>query len=613
VVITGETGMETSAELRQGLSQRQLNMIAIGGVIGAGLFVGSGFVVNRTGPGAFLTYALCGVVMALVMRMLGEMATANPSTGSFADYARQALGGWAGFAVGWLYWYFWVVVVGFEAVAGGRIITYWFNAPLWLLSLILLVTMTATNLFSVSSFGEFEFWFSAIKVVTVVAFLSFGAAFVLGLWPHRHLDFSNLTSHGGFFPKGVGAVFAAIALVIPSMVGAEVATIAAAETADPARAVRRATNTVVARIAIFFVGSVFLLVLILPWNAREVSLSPYVAAFKTMGLPAADHIMNAVVLTAVLSCLNSGLYTSSRMLFVLAARREAPHQLVKVGRRGAPYVAILSSSVVGFVCVIMAWIAPGAVLPFLLNSAGAIVLSVYLVIALSQIVLRRRTPPEKLKVKMWCFPVLSIITVAGLVAALVLIAFERAVRIQLWLGLVSWSVVIALYFVGKLRRTPVIPEPEQPPTGAAKRVLVMANQTLSATELFDELRRVDAEREAEYFVCVPANPIDTGQAELGAVYVRDATRQAAQRRLDDMLGAMREIGLRAEGALGDFRPWCALADAVDMFRPDQLVISTLPVGQSAWLRDNLITRACSTYSIPIHHVVASAPAVGSVR
>ena len=595
--------------LRQGLSQRQLNMIAIGGVIGAGLFVGSGFVVSKTGPGAFLTFALCGVLMALVMRMLGEMATANPSTGSFAEYARQALGGWAGFSVGWLYWYFWVVVVGFEAIAGAKVITYWFHAPLWLFSLILLTTMTATNLFSVSSFGEFEFWFSGLKVATVVAFLGFGAAFVLGLWPHRHHDFSNFTSHGGFFPLGVGAIFGAIALVIPSMVGAEVATIAAAETPDPVRSVRRATNTVVARIALFFVGSVFLLTLILPWNAREISVSPYVAAFKVMGLPAADNVMNAVVLTAVLSCLNSGLYTSSRMLFVLAARREAPRQLLKVGRRGSPYVAILASSVVGFICVVMAWIAPNTVFTFLLNSAGAIVLSIYLVIALSQIVLRRRTPPEDLTLKMWFFPTLSILTVACLVGALVLMAFDRAVRIQLWLGLVSWSVVIALYLVGRLRRRREAAEPEAPPTGTATRVLVLANQTLSATELFDELRRVDSLRDAEYFICVPASPIDTGQADIGPVYIEDATRQAAQQRLDDMLAAMRAIDLRAEGGLGDYRPEAALATAVEQFHPDQLVISTLPIEDSAWLRDDLVSRAASTYPIPVQHVVACTAAV----
>src|SRR5690348_2776890 len=155
-------------ELKRALNQRQLTMIAMGGVIGAGLFVGSGVVINEAGPGAFLSYAITGVVIILVMRMLGEMATANPSTGSFADYARKALGGWAGFSVAWLYWYFWVIVVGFEAVAGAKIITFWFDAPLWLLSLGLMVLMTATNLVSVRSYGEFEYWFAGIKVFAIM-------------------------------------------------------------------------------------------------------------------------------------------------------------------------------------------------------------------------------------------------------------------------------------------------------------------------------------------------------------------------------------------------------------------------------------------------------------
>src|SRR5271169_1468609 len=202
------TSPSSTSQLRQGLSQRQLSMIAMGGVIGAGLFVGSGVVIRDTGPAAFLTYMICGLLVILVMRMLGEMAAANPSTGSFADYAAKALGSWAGFSVGWLYWYFWVIVVGFEAVAGGKVLNYWFHAPLWLLSLCLMVLMTATNLFSVSSFGEFEFWFAGIKVATIIVFLGLGTAFVLVLLPGRQMDFSNLTSHGGFFPKGVGAVFA---------------------------------------------------------------------------------------------------------------------------------------------------------------------------------------------------------------------------------------------------------------------------------------------------------------------------------------------------------------------------------------------------------------------
>ncbi|OBF81626.1 GABA permease [Mycobacterium sp. 852002-51163_SCH5372311] len=424
-------------------------MIAIGGVIGAGLFVGSGVVIRDTGPAAFLTYAICGLLIILVMRMLGEMASANPSTGSFADYAGQALGGWAGFSVGWLYWYFWVIVVGFEAVAGGKVLNYWLPAPLWLSSLCLMLLMTATNLFSVSSFGEFEFWFAGIKVATIVVFLGLGTVFVLGLWPHRHLDFSNLVSHGGLFPKGVWAVFAAIVVVIFSMVGAEVVTIAAAESRDPERAVRRATNSVVARITIFFVGSVFLIVVLLPWDSVELGASPYVAALKHIGIPGADQLMNAVVLTAVLSCLNSGLYTASRMLFVLAERDEAPSALVKISSRGVPHIAIVCSSVVGFLCVLMAWLAPDTVFLFLLNSSGAIILYVYLLIALSQIVLRRKTPEEKLRVKMWLFPVLSIVTLVGILAVLVQMAFDHTARSQLWLSLLSWAVVLAVYFAVK--------------------------------------------------------------------------------------------------------------------------------------------------------------------
>jgi GABA permease len=444
-------GHGADSQLRQGLSQRQLSMIALGGVIGAGLFVGSGVVIRDTGPAAFVTYALCGVLVVLVMRMLGEMAAANPSTGSFADYAAQALGGWAGFSVGWLYWYFWVIVVGFEAVAGGKVLNYWFHAPLWVLSLCLMVLMTATNLFSVTSFGEFEFWFAGIKVATIVIFLGIGTAFVLGLWPGRHGGFANLTAQGGFFPKGVGAVFAAIVVVIFSMVGAEIVTIAAAESRDPALGVQRATRSVVARIAIFFVGSIFLLVVILPWNSVELGASPYVAALKHMGLAGADQVMNAVVLTAVLSCLNSGLYTASRMLFVLAARNEAPMRLVKLSGRGVPHIAILFSSAIGFLCVIMSWVAPRTVFLFLLNSSGAIILFVYWLIALSQIILRRRTPAEKLRVKMWFFPVLSMLTLAGITAVLVQMAFDRSARSQLWLSLLSWAVVLAIYAVARAR------------------------------------------------------------------------------------------------------------------------------------------------------------------
>ena len=433
-------------------------MIAIGGVIGAGLFVGSGVVINETGPGAFLSYLVTGVLIVLVMRMLGEMASARPTTGSFSDYARSALGGWAGFSAAWLYWYFWVIVVGFEAVAGAKILTFWFDAPLWVLSLGLMMLMTATNLFSVGSYGEFEYWFAGIKVFAIAAFLGLGTLFVVGLWPGQSFDVSNMTSHGGFLPHGFGAIFSSIVVVVFSMVGAEIATIAAAESEDPKRAIARATQSVVLRVATFFVGSMILLVCIVPWNDNELGDSPYVAAFKEMGIPYADHVMNAVVLTAVLSCLNSGLYTASRMLFVLAERREAPQRLVRVNGRGVPVGAILFSTVVGFLSVIAAYTSPDTVFLFLLNSSGAVILFVYLLIAISQLVLRRRTPDDELVVRMWLFPVLTLVTIAGILAVLVQLGLTADTRSQLLLGLGSWAVALVAYAVTRSLGGSVDPE-----------------------------------------------------------------------------------------------------------------------------------------------------------
>jgi GABA permease len=585
-----------------------LRMIAIGGVIGAGLFVGSGVVIGSTGPGAFIAYALCGFLVIMVMRMLAEMAVANPSTGSFADYARDALGGWAGFSVGWLYWYFWVIIVGFEAIAGAKIVQYWIpGVPLWLVSLILMGAMTATNLFSVSSFGEFEFWFAGIKVAAIIAFLAVGTAYVLGLWPGKSMDFSNLYAHGGFLPFGVLGITVAVVTVIFSMTGAEVATIAAAESQEPEKAVARAANSVIMRILIFYVGSIFLLTVILPWNDTTVAASPFVAAFTAMGLPYADHVMNAVVLTAVLSCLNSGMYTASRMLFVLAARREAPLQLVSVTRRGVPAVAILASSVVGFLCVIAAAVSPDTVFAFLLNSSGAIILFVYCLIGVSQIVLRVRNGSEGLRVKMWLFPVLSVVTVGGIVAILAQMGLREDSRSQLVLSLLSWVVVIAFYFANTwfLSRRPVVEGAI--PTAKPHRVLVLANETANSTELLDELRRIGADSDVSYYVVVPASPVETGVAAThGPLDVAEATQQAAEARLQYTLSALRSENWEADGALGDYRPMRALANGVDTFHPDRIVIATLPAEYSVWHRFEVVDRARAEYSnLPVTHVVAT--------
>lgn len=606
--------MSEAPTLKKALSQRQLTMIAIGGVIGAGLFVGSGVVIGDTGPGVFITYGMAGVLIIMVMRMLAEMAVANPSTGSFADYARNALGHWAGFSVGWLYWYFWVIVVGFEAIAGAKIIQYWMDVPLWLSALIFMVLMTATNLFSVASYGEFEFWFAGIKVAAIIAFIALGLAFIFGIWPDKSADFSNLTSHGGFMPLGFSVITVGIVTVIFSMVGAEIATIAAAESSDPERAVAKAANSVILRILVFYVGAVFVLVTIVPWNDENVAASPFVAAFTEMGIPYADHVMNAVVLTAVLSCLNSGLYTASRMLFVLAARREAPPALATVTRRGVPANAILASSVIGFLCVIAAAVSPDTIFAFLLNSSGAIILFVYLLITISQIVLRYRTPDSELRVKMWLFPVLSVLTALGIVAILVQMFVDTALRSQLVLSLLSWAVVIMLFVANKwfVKRRPSAP-PTEVATGSPHRVLVLANQTVDSAELLGELRRIGADQEAQYMVVVPTSPVDTGAAAThGPRDVTEATQEAAQARLDATLSALRNEKLDAHGELGNERPLRALELAAAQFDPDQIVIATLPPEFSVWQRFDVVDRARAHFTVPVTHVVAKSAVINEV-
>jgi GABA permease len=328
-----------------------------------------------------------------------------------------------------------------------------------------------------------------------------------------------------------------------------------------------------------------------------------------MGIPYADDLMNAVVLTAVLSCLNSGLYTASRMLFVLAARREAPMRLITVNRRGVPVWAILASTVVGFLSVIAAYVSPDTVFTFLLNSSGAVILFVYFLIAVSQFVLRRRTPEDQLTVKMWFFPVLTILAAAGILAVLLQMAFKSDTRSQLLLSLLSWAVVLVLYGITRWRGGSVSADDLDEPSGTpAKKIVVLANRTMASDELHDALERIEGSDSSSYFVVVPVNPVDTGQADReGAAFVWQATTHAAQERLDQTLADLRERGLTVDGELGDYRPLVALDRAMSSFGPDHVVIATQPEDRSSWLRHGIVADARERYDVPVQHVVVHAP------
>lgn len=443
-----ESGDHHAPGLGTGLRRRHMTMIAIGGAIGAGLFVGSGSVIRTAGPAAIASYAAAGLVVLCVLRALGEMVVARPVAGSMGEYARMAMGPFAGFTVGWLYWYLYVILVGAEAVAGAAILANWIDLDQWVLSAGLLVVMTAVNLVSVKSFGEFEFWFASIKVVAIVLFLVVGAAWVFGLWPGSQPGFGNLSAHGGFAPNGIAGIFSAIVVVMFAFGGTEIVTVAAAESKEPGRAVARATNNVLWRVGLFYVAAIFLVVTILPWNDAKVLQSPFVSALDHIGIPAAGTIMQVVILTAVLSVLNSAIYVSSRMLYVLTRDGDAPASLVKLNRRGVPARAVLLGTIAAWGAVIASYVSPDTVFTFLVNSIGVVLAFVYVAIMFSQLRLRarlRREDPAALTYKLWGYPYVSWAVIIALFAVFAAMARNPDQRNQLLASTVSLLFVMAIY------------------------------------------------------------------------------------------------------------------------------------------------------------------------
>ncbi len=443
-----------TTHLGTSLRKRHVTMISLGGIIGAGLFVGSSATINAMGPAACLSYLLAGIVVLFVMRMLGEMAIANPGIGSFTEYTRIGLGNWAGFTNGWLYWYFWVIVVAVEAVAGAGILQRWIPAPVWVIGLVLLSVMTAINLLSVKSYGEFEYWFASIKVAAIIVFIVVGASYLFG-FSSWHQTAAHLTGDRGFLPFGMMSIFAGVPTVIFAVGGAEIATIAAAESDDPSKNVAAMTRSVILRVITFYVGSMFVIACIVPWASIKVGYSPFVAALETMHIPGAADMMNAIVLVAVLSALNSGLYVSSRIMFRLAERGDAPRAVLKLSPNKVPRLAVLLSSVVGYVAIIAAIVSPQGVFLYLVSASGAIMLFVYLAIALAQIRIRRRieaSAPERLTLKMWLFPWLSYAVVAAIAGVLLAMGFDHSLSGQLMASLGSVAVVSLAYSLTRKQR-----------------------------------------------------------------------------------------------------------------------------------------------------------------
>ncbi len=420
-------------------------MISIGGIIGAGVFVGSSAAIATIGPAVVLSYIFAGIVVYAVIRILARMAMDQPGLGSFTEYVRAGLGDGAGFVTGWLYWWFWVVVVAIEAIAGAVTIQTWLPMfDVWQIGLVLMVVLTAVNLASARSYGEFEFWFASIKVAAIIVFIVVAASWLAGVGNTASPGFTNLWVNQGFAPFGWQQILAGVTTVIFSMVGAEIVTVAAAESAESNKTMSRLAATVVLRILLFYVLSILLILCIVPWTAFTPGDSSFALALDRIGIPFAATIMNIVVLTAVLSCLNSGVYVTARVLFAMADRGDAPRWLTQVNRRQVPARAILLGSAFGFIVMLMRDIAPAELFTFLLNSCGALMLFTYLFVVIAHFrfpyhdAAHRGAGGVKL---------VAAVAAVAMLAVLVAMCFMPSKQPEMWASLASLFVIVVALFV----------------------------------------------------------------------------------------------------------------------------------------------------------------------
>lgn len=438
------------------LKPRQLVMMGLGSAIGAGLFLGSGVGIQAAGPAVLVSYLIAGALVIVVMHALGEMAAAKPASGAFSVYAEDAMGPTAGATVGWLWWLQVVVVVAAEAVgAAGLLATIWPGLSVPGLTLAFMAVFTAINLLGVRNFGEFEFWFAILKVVAILAFIGVGIALLLGVLPEvASPGLANLTTQGGFAPNGLIGIGAALLVVVFAFGGTEIVAIAAAETADPARSLARAIRTVAWRILVFYLGSIAVIVLVVPWTSPALA-SPFAAVLEVARIPGAATAITLVAVIALLSALNANLYGASRMIWSLARRGEAPAVLGRSDRRWVPVAAVLASVSFGFAAAALELLVPGRVLPTLLNIVGATCLLVWTLALVSQLILRRRADRAgaAMPVRMRGFPVLTLCALGILGVIFALLIASPDTRAQ-FLSMAALTAVIAtLSALARRRRT----------------------------------------------------------------------------------------------------------------------------------------------------------------
>ncbi|WP_374983000.1 amino acid permease [Streptomyces fradiae] len=450
-VATDHGGDEAVGEgYQRGLGARQIQMIAIGGAIGTGLFLGAGKAISKAGPSLILAYAIAGLVIFFIMRALGELLMYRPVSGSFSEYAREFIGPFAGFVTGWTYWLFWVVTGITEVTAAATYMTYWWDIPQWISALVFTVVLYGANLISVKLFGELEFWFSMVKVTAIVGMILICAG-ILTLGFSDAGDTASVThlwAHGGFFPQGIGGTVVTLQIVMFAFMAVELVGVTAGESKDPETTLPKAINTVPWRIAVFYVGALVMILSVVPWTHFKPGVSPFVAAFEQMGLGVGAAIVNFVVLTAALSSCNSGMYSTGRMLRDLALNGQGPRLFTRLTKSGTPLVGTTFSAALMLVGVWINYQWPGDAFEKVVSFATISGMWAWIMILISQIRYRAKADRGELPqspFKAPGAPYTSWFALLFIFGVIVLMALDAEARVSLYCAPI-WALILGVSY-----------------------------------------------------------------------------------------------------------------------------------------------------------------------
>lgn len=447
-----DTTLGGNQQLQRGLEQRHITLMSLGAAIGVGLFLGSATAIRLAGPAILISYIIGGVFIFIIMRALGEMAVYNPVSGSFSRYAKDYLGPLAGYITGWNYWFLWVVTCMAEITAVGVYMQMWYpDSPSWIWALAALIIMTLVNLIAVKAYGEFEFWFALIKIIAILAMIFVGLGVIIfGLGNGGiGVGISNLWSNGGFAPNGITGILMSLQMVMFAYLGVEMIGVTAGEAKNPKTVIPRAIDTVFWRILIFYVGALFVIMSIYPWNEIGENGSPFVLMFEAIGIGPAAGIINFVVLTAALSSCNSGIFSTGRMLFNLAEQSQASPSFKKTNGAGVPARAVLFSALLLLLGVLLNYLVPEKVFIWVTSISTFGAVWTWGIILLSQLKFRKtlsKSEVSKLTYKTLFYPLGSYLALAFLILVLGLMAYFPETRIALIVGPIWIFLLVFLYY-----------------------------------------------------------------------------------------------------------------------------------------------------------------------